>query len=64
MAKYDSYTLTYIKTKKPEIQAVISVLFEDGDNISEVMAEARREFFTEVNKIESTKVKSDDDDDD
>ena len=62
MAKYDNYTLTYIKTTEPQIQAVISVLFEDGDNISEVMAEVRQEFFTEVNEIESVQVRGKPDD--
>lgn len=59
MAKYDTYELVYrTKIGEGQVEAKLSVLFENGDNVDNVMNEARDRLQTRVlNFIAISKLK-------
>ena len=49
MAKYDTYTLTLnVGTAQDNAELKLTVLFEDGDNAQQVIAEARARILVEA----------------
>lgn len=56
MAKYDTYTLNLsVGTDEGNADLKLTVLFEDGDNIQEVIAETRAKILVEALEMKGTK---------
>lgn len=55
MAKYDTYVLKLTLGKEEnQAELVLSVLFEDGDNEQQVIADARSKILQEASEMQST----------
>ena len=55
MAKYDSYELVINISKQGEqYTAKITVLFEDGDNVPDVLSQAAQQLKTEAIRLKTT----------
>lgn len=56
MAKYDTYTLKFILAKgESRAELVLSVLFEDGDDEQQVIADVRSKILQEASEIKANK---------
>lgn len=55
MAKYDSYELVINVVKQSnQYTAKITVLFEDGDNVPDVLSQAAQQLRTEAIRLKTT----------
>ena len=56
MAKYDTYTLTLnVGTAQDNAELKLTVLFEDGDNAQQVIAEARARILVEALEMKDSR---------